>query len=85
MRCVIQIGFIGIVEEDWISTLSTIDHEDIKYLDFIEEGRRLAKYLHQKVPHNLSSRRKSEIMYILASIDNGGKCDRSKFVSTNVI
>ena len=45
----LQLGFIGLVEDDWISTLSTIDPEDIKYIDFVKEGRRLAIWLREMV------------------------------------
>jgi len=44
-----QIGLIGLVEEEWIVTLTTIDPGDVRCLDFIEEGRRLAQELKQQV------------------------------------
>ena len=43
-----KLGIIGLVEEDWLATLSTIDNEDVTYLDFVAEGRKLAKYLKEK-------------------------------------
>ena len=48
----LQIGLMGLVEEEWIATLSTIDPDDITFLDYVEEGRQLAKELKAKVtPH----------------------------------
>ncbi|PVD21258.1 hypothetical protein C0Q70_19429 [Pomacea canaliculata] len=38
----IKLGIIGLVEEEWIATLSTVDSDDITFLDFVDEGRRLA-------------------------------------------
>lgn len=43
-----QIGLIGLVEEEWLATLATIDPEDVEYKDFVTEGRRLARFLKQK-------------------------------------
>jgi len=40
-----KLGFIGLVEEEWIATLSTVDPEDLDYIDFVTEGRRLARSL----------------------------------------
>jgi 5' nucleotidase, putative (fragment) len=39
---------IGLVEEEWLATLATIDKEDVIYSDYVSEGRRLAKYLKDK-------------------------------------
>lgn len=44
-----QVGVIGLVEEEWIATLSTVDTEDITFLDFVDEGHGLAKLLRQQV------------------------------------
>lgn len=44
-----QIGLVGLVEHEWIDTLSTIDPDDITYLDYVEEGRDLAQELKAKV------------------------------------
>lgn len=38
----LKLGIIGLVEEEWISTLATVDAEDVEFLDFVEEGRNLA-------------------------------------------
>ncbi|KAK3597557.1 hypothetical protein CHS0354_018152 [Potamilus streckersoni] len=41
----IKIGLLGLVEEEWIATLATLDPEDVTFRDFVDEGRRLAKEL----------------------------------------
>ena len=50
-RCLFsyQFGFMGIVEEEWIATLSTIDPDDITFLDLVEESRALAQELRDQV------------------------------------
>ena len=40
-----KLGFMGLIEEEWMETLSTLDPEDLEYKDFVTEGRRLAKEL----------------------------------------
>jgi len=40
-----KLGFIGLIEEEWMETLSTVDTEDLEYIDFVTEGRRLAQEL----------------------------------------
>jgi len=40
-----KLGFVGLVEEEWIQTLSTLDPEDLEYIDYVMEGRRLAREL----------------------------------------
>lgn len=45
----IQIGFIGLVEEEWLVTLATVDREEVTYLDFVKEGTRLSKELREEV------------------------------------
>ena len=44
-----QFGFLGLVEEEWIATLATIDADDITFLDYVTEGRRLAIQLKEQV------------------------------------
>ena len=44
-----QLGFVGLVEEDWLATLSTVDPDDVTFADFIEEGRTLARQLRDDV------------------------------------
>ncbi|OQR69207.1 5' nucleotidase-like [Tropilaelaps mercedesae] len=45
-----KIGLIGLVEEEWLATLATIDPEQVEFRDFVAEGRRLAQLL--KGPHH---------------------------------
>ena len=40
---------MGIVEEEWIATLSTIDPDDITFLDLVEESRALGQELRDQV------------------------------------
>ncbi|XP_061189980.1 mannosylglucosyl-3-phosphoglycerate phosphatase-like [Saccostrea echinata] len=51
--CVIEwngykVGVIGLVEEEWIDTLATLDPEDVTYIDFVSKGKELCKDLKQK-------------------------------------
>ncbi|XP_072024736.1 uncharacterized protein [Amphiura filiformis] len=43
-----KIGLIGLVEEEWLVTLTTIDRENLTYIDYVEQGRKLAKELKQQ-------------------------------------
>jgi len=43
-----KIGVVGLIEQDWIETLSTLDPEDVEYIDFVTEGRRLALELKEQ-------------------------------------
>ncbi|XP_064466748.1 snake venom 5'-nucleotidase-like isoform X2 [Ornithodoros turicata] len=43
-----KIGLIGLVEEEWLATLATIDPSEVDYKDFVTEGRRLAHLLKYK-------------------------------------
>lgn len=45
----LQFGLIGLVEEEWIATLATIDPDEITFLDFVQQGRKLAKQLRSEV------------------------------------
>eukprot|EP00959_Pyramimonas_sp_CCMP1952_P000670 13081-Pyramimonas_sp.AAC.1 len=38
-------GLLGLVEQEWLETLSTINPRDCTYIGFVEEGRRLAREL----------------------------------------
>lgn len=40
-----QIGVIGLVEEEWMSTLSTVDFDELKYESFLIAGKKLARQL----------------------------------------
>ena len=46
---VFQIGLIGLVEEEWIDTLATLDPDDVIFLDYVEEGVRIARELKEQV------------------------------------
>lgn len=39
----------GLVEEEWLTTLSAVAPEDVRFLDFVEEGHRLAAQLRVSV------------------------------------
>ena len=41
----LKIGLIGLVEREWIETLSTIGYEDVIYESFVTVGSKLAKEL----------------------------------------
>ncbi|KAL4234758.1 hypothetical protein ACF0H5_006400 [Mactra antiquata] len=43
-----KVGLMGLVEEEWIDTLSTIDPEDIIFEDFVEVGNKLATELKEE-------------------------------------
>lgn len=45
----LKIGIIGLIEEEWLSTLSTLDPCDVIYKDFNDEGRCLAKWLKEEL------------------------------------
>ena len=40
-----KIGVIGLVEQEWIETLSTLHADDVIYESFVEAGNRLAQEL----------------------------------------
>ena len=41
----VKVGFVGLVEEDWIATLGAVDPATIQYRDMFEAGTRLATQL----------------------------------------
>ena len=41
----VQVGVVGLIEQEWIETLSTIDFEDVIYESFVEVGATLANEL----------------------------------------
>ncbi|KAK7498038.1 hypothetical protein BaRGS_00010626 [Batillaria attramentaria] len=43
-----QVGVVGLVEEEWMATLPTVDPNDIIFSDFVTEGRRLGQMLKQQ-------------------------------------
>lgn len=48
----IKFGIIGLIEEEWLSTLATLDPCDVIYEDFVTKGQELAKMLKSE-PHNV--------------------------------
>lgn len=48
----LKFGLIGLIEEEWLSTLSTLDSSDVIYEDFVTKGRELSKML-KSDPHNV--------------------------------
>ncbi|GAB6023701.1 hypothetical protein CHUAL_008461 [Chamberlinius hualienensis] len=40
-----KFGLLGLVEYEWLATLATIDPDEVTYLDFVQEGRKLARQL----------------------------------------
>ncbi|CAG2103416.1 unnamed protein product [Medioppia subpectinata] len=47
-KCGKKFGIIGLIEEEWLATLATLALDDVTYLDFVSEGRKLAKLLKEK-------------------------------------
>ena len=45
----LQVGLLGLVESEWITTLATLSPADVTYIDFITEGRRLATELRVQI------------------------------------
>lgn len=41
----IKIGIVGLVEQEWLTTLATLDPEQLEYLDFVQCGQDIAKEL----------------------------------------
>jgi 5'-nucleotidase len=46
-----RIGIIGLVEKEWLATLSTIDEDDVVYENFVKCARRLAYGLRRQGVH----------------------------------
>lgn len=44
-RSGVKFGLIGLIEEEWLSTLSTLDSSDVIYTDYVIKGRELACWL----------------------------------------
>lgn len=51
-RSGIKFGLIGLIEEEWLSTLSTLDSSDVIYQDFVSRGQELARWLKSE-PHKV--------------------------------
>lgn len=45
----IRIGLIGLVEKEWLDTLSTINPTEVTYIDFVKAGNQLADELLNEV------------------------------------
>ena len=43
-----QFGIIGLVAQEFVDNLSTVDPDDVAYLDFIQCGRDMARELKQQ-------------------------------------
>ena len=53
IRTYLQIGLIGLVEYEWLATLSTISPEDVDYTDFVDCAQLLVPQLTAEVLCNL--------------------------------
>lgn len=51
-RGAFKFGLVGLIEEEWLSTLSTVDSGDVIYEDFVSKGRELARMLKSE-PYNV--------------------------------
>ena len=36
---------MGLVEEEWLDTLTTVDRKDLTYVDYVDKGNELCKEL----------------------------------------
>jgi len=43
-----KLGFMGLIEQEWLATLATIEPEEVKYRDFVEVAHELCKELRSK-------------------------------------
>ncbi|XP_044741798.1 trifunctional nucleotide phosphoesterase protein YfkN isoform X2 [Chrysoperla carnea] len=43
-----RIGLLGLVEKEWLDTLTTINPEEVTFLDFVEAGQKLGAQLKQE-------------------------------------
>ncbi|KAL7677863.1 hypothetical protein ACOME3_004096 [Neoechinorhynchus agilis] len=44
----VKIGLMGLIENEWIDTLGTVDRDELLYEDFIQKGRELAVEMRKK-------------------------------------
>lgn len=47
----ITVGLVGLVEEEWLATLCSVDEDEVRYSDFVEEGSRAAAELRAQGAH----------------------------------
>eukprot|EP00918_Siedleckia_nematoides_P005763 GHVU01012665.1.p1 GENE.GHVU01012665.1~~GHVU01012665.1.p1 ORF type:complete len:662 (-),score=158.75 GHVU01012665.1:335-2320(-) len=43
-----KIGLMGLVEKEWLTTLATIDEEDVVYVDFVQQADKISALLREK-------------------------------------
>lgn len=43
----VRIGLIGLVEYEWLATMPLLEIDDVLYLDFVAEGRKLSRLLRE--------------------------------------
>ncbi|CAK8675103.1 unnamed protein product [Clavelina lepadiformis] len=43
-----KVGFLGLVEEEWLDTLATVAKTDLDYQDYVSRGREIAKELREE-------------------------------------
>ena len=43
-----KLGFMGLIEQEWLATLATIEPEEVHYRDFVEVAHELCKELRSK-------------------------------------
>ena len=48
INCHLQIGFMGLVEEEWLVTLATIDPSEVIFQDYVDRGTELASQLREE-------------------------------------
>lgn len=66
-----QIGFVGLVEEEWVATLAMVDSTLVQVFDFVLLGRRLARLLKDEFVRSLRAAcRTLERCFALASVDH---------------
>ncbi|PRW59853.1 5 -nucleotidase [Chlorella sorokiniana] len=87
----VRVGLMGLVEREWLLTIPSIEADDIQFLDFCEEGRRLARELadqgaelivalsHMRTPNDLVlAANVPEIQLILGGHDHHYEITRSE-------
>ena len=72
-----EVGIIGLVEEEWLVTLATVDARDVTYHDFVDVGRRLAAELRREVHLSIDK----TIMFVAIVVKSPGT--RGTFVFCN--